>query len=203
MKPTKLQLYRSIENLPLYNFDKYRNTQDLNWFIEGFDGRQKKIEDPQLKEVEKTILDEYFKAIDDRSFTNKLQKIARIEVLKTKYAVVKILISSLSIGLDNSDNRYKMIEELRLHGFKMPSINTLDGDREELTKLNVACEGLKTKIGIFQNELKKERKIESVSLMKQIQIATIGLQYPQRINPKQTTVEEWVEICKLLEEKAK
>jgi len=196
-------LYTSIENLPLYNFDKYRNTQDLNWFIEGFDGRQKKIDDQKLKEVEKTILDEYFKAIDDRSFTNKLQKIARIEVLKTKYAVVKMLISSLLIGLEDSENRHKMIEELKLHGFKMPLINTLSGDCEELMKLNISCEGLKTKIGILQNEINKEAKTESISLMKQIQIATIGLQYPQRINPKKTTVEEWIEICKLLEEKVK
>jgi hypothetical protein len=198
-------LYTSIENLPLYNFDKYRNTQDLNWFIEGFDGRQKKIDDPQLKEVEKAILDEYFKAIDDRSFTNKLQKSARIEELKTKYFIVKSLINRLWIGFgkDQSETRYQMIKELERHGFKMPLINTLSGDKEECLRLNTACEGLKTKIGILQNELNKERKIESISLMKQIQIATIGLQYPQRINPKQTTVEEWIEICKLLEEKTK
>lgn len=207
MKPTKLQLYTSIENLPLYNFDKYRNTQDLNWFIEGFDGRQKKIDDPQLKEVKKAILDEYFKAIDDRSFTNKLQKSAKIEDLKTKYFIVKSLINRIWIGfgasLEQTETRYKMIKELEKHGFKMPLINTLDGDKKECLRLNTACDGLKTKIGILQNELNKERKIESVSLMKQIQIATIGLQYPQKINPKQTTVEEWIEICKLLEEKAK
>jgi hypothetical protein len=198
-------LYTSIENLPLYNFDKYRNTQDLNWFIEGFDGRQKKIEDSKLKEVEKAILDEYFKAIDDRSFTNKLQKSAKIEGLKTKYFIVKSLINRIWIGFgsDQSETRYHMIKELERHGFKMPVINTLSGDKEECLVLNTACEGLKTKIGILQNELNKERKIESISLMKQIQIATIGLQYPQRINPKQTTVEEWIEICKLLEEKSK
>lgn len=42
MKVTKQQYYDSIETLPLYNFDKYRNTKDLNWFIEGYDGRQTK-----------------------------------------------------------------------------------------------------------------------------------------------------------------
>ena len=197
--------YNSIENLPLYNFDKYRTTQDLNWFIEGFDGRQKKSNDVQLKEVEKIILDEYFKAIDDRSFTNKLQKSARIEELKTKYFVVKSLINRIWIGFGNNQNetRYAMIKELSNHGFKMPTINTLNGDREELTRLNIGCDGIKTKIILLQNELNKDAKVESISLMKQIQIATIGLQYPYRINSKEISVMEWIEICKLLEEKAK
>ena len=72
MKLTKTKHYDTIETLPLYNFDKYRNTRDLNWFIIGYDGRQTKQNNEQLNSIEKVILDEYFKAIDDRSFTNRL-----------------------------------------------------------------------------------------------------------------------------------
>ena len=66
MKLTKTKYYDSIETLPLYNFDKYRNTRDLNWFIIGFDGRQTKQSNPSLEAIEKVILDEHLKAIDDR-----------------------------------------------------------------------------------------------------------------------------------------
>lgn len=205
MKLTKINYYDSIENLPLYNFDKYRNTRDLNWFIIGYDGRAKKIENEQLNSIEKVILDEYFKAIDDRSFTNRLQKWGEIEALKLKYHVVKSLISRMWLGFaDNQmEVRLLFIKELAKHGFRMSEVNTIDGDAVELQRLNTACEGIKTKISLVDMELNKDAKVETTSLAKQLQIATIGLQYPYRLNPKEITVSEWIEICKLLEEKAK
>jgi hypothetical protein len=197
--------YDSIETLPLYNFDKYRNTKDLNWFIEGFDGRQPKEANEKLQEIEKAILDEYFKAIDDRSFTNRLQKWAEIDSLKLKYSVVKSLIARMWMGFDNSqmDIRLLFIKQLALHGFKMPEINTIEGDSEELIRLNLACEGLKTRIALIDLELNKDAKKESVSLTRQLQMVTLGLQYPYRLNPKEITLLEWIEMCKILEEKTK
>ena len=205
MKETKQQYYNGIETLPLYNFDKYRKTKDLNWFILGFDGRQSKQNSNQLQAIEKTILDEYFKAIDDRSFTNRLQKWGEIEALKLKYHVVKSLINRMWLGFGNEqmETRLLFIKELTRHGYKMSEVNTIDGDAVELARLNTGCEGIKTKISLIEMELNKDAKVETTSLAKQLQIATIGLQYPYRLNPKEITVSEWIEICKLLEEKAK
>jgi len=205
MKLTKIHYYESIETLPLYNFDKYRNTRDLNWFIIGYDGRQTKQSNTSLEAIEKVVLDEYFKAIDDRSFTNRLQKWAEIEVLKTKYFVVKSLINRMWLGFGNEqmETRLLFVKELAKHGFKMSEINTIDGDAIELTRLNTGCEGIKTKIALIELELNKDAKVDTTSLAKQLQIATIGLQYPYRLNPKEITVSEWIEICKLLEEKVK
>lgn len=205
MKLTKTKYYYTIETLPLYNFDKYRNTRDLNWFIIGFDGRQTKQSSPSLEAIEKVIIDEYFKAIDDRSFTNRLQKWAEIEVLKTKYFVVKSLINRMWLGFGNNQMELRLlfVKELAKHGFKMSEINTIDGDAVELTRLNTGCEGIKTKIALIELELNKDSKVETTSLSKQLQIATIGLQYPYRLNPKEITVSEWIGICKLLEEKVK
>jgi len=205
MKQTKPRYYDSIDTLPLYNFDKYKTTTDLNWFIVGYDGRQKKEKNENLLPIEKIILDEYFKAIDDRSFTNRLQKWCEIETLKLKYNTVKSLISRMWLGFGNDqmETRLLFIKELARHGFKMSEINTIDGDASELNRLNIGCEGIKTRISLIEIELKKDANIESASLAKQLQIATIGLQYPYRLNPKEITVSEWIEITKLLEEKAK
>jgi hypothetical protein len=207
MKKVTYKLYNTIEELPLYNFDKYRNTHDLNWFVIGYDGRQTKIKNLELEMCEKNILDEYFKAIDDRSFSSRLQKLVQIEDLKLKYNVVKSLINRMWLGFgDNQmETRLIFIQQLAKHGkgFSIPEINTKDGDAEELIKVNNAAEGLKTRIHLLENELKKDENKESSSLAKQLQIATIGLQYPYRLNPKEITVSEWIEICKLLEEKAK
>lgn len=205
MKLTKTKYYETIETLPLYNFDKYRNTRDLNWFIIGYDGRQTKQNNEQLQAIEKVILDEYFKAIDDRSFTNRLQKWAEIEILKTKYFVVKSLINRMWLGFGNNQMELRLlfVKELAKHGFKMSEINTIDGDAVELARLNTGCEGIKTKISLIELELNKDAKVETTSLSKQLQIATIGLQYPYRLDAKIITVSEWIEICKLLEEKSK
>ena len=200
-----MKVYESIETLPLYNFDKYRTTTDLNWFVVGFDGRQPKIKSESLQPIEKVILDEYFKAIDDRSFTNRLQKWCEIETLKLKYHIVKSLINRMWLGFGDKEMETRLIfvKELARHGFKMSEINTVDGDAVELQRLNAGCEGIKTRISLIEIELKKDANIESVSLAKQLQIATIGLQYPYRLNPKEITLLEWIEISKLLEEKSK
>jgi len=204
-KPTTAKYYQSIETLPLYNFDKYRNTRDLNWFIVGYDGRQTKVKSEVLEKIEKVILDEYFKAIDDRSFTNRLQKWAEIEVLKTKYFVVKSLINRMWLGFaDNQmELRLMFVKELARHGFRMSEINTIDGDAVELNRLNTGVEGIKTRITLIETELVKDAKVETTTLAKQLQIATIGLQYPYRLDAKQLTVSEWIEIGSLLNEKVK
>ena len=201
----KTKYYDSIETLPLYNFDKYRSTKDLNWFILGYDGRQKKVINAELSNIEKTILDQYFKAIDDNSFINRLKKWGEIETLKTKYLVVKSLVNRLWLGFgdDDMETRLLMIKELKRHGFSMPEINTLDGDREMLLLINSGVEGIKTQIHLIEKELVVEGRKESSSLIKQIQIVTIGLGYPHKLNPKDLTVAEWIELTKLLEEKSK
>jgi len=205
MRLTKPKYYDSIDTLPLYNFDKYRTTSDLNWFVVGYDGRQTKLKPEHLQPIEKVVLDEYFKAIDDRSFTIRLQKMCEIETLKLKYHVVKSLINRMWLGFANNEmgTRLLFVKELAKHGFRMSEINTIDGDAVELQRLNAQCEGIKTRISLIEIEIKKDEKVESASLVKQLQIATIGLQYPHRLNPKEIMVSEWVEITKLLEEKSK
>jgi len=205
MRLNKTKFYNTIETLPLYNFDKYRTTTDLNWFIVGYDGRQTKQSIETLQPIEKNILDEYFKAIDDRSFTNRLQKMGEIKDLGLKYNIVKSLIKRMWLGFPNNQMNVRLlfVKELASKGFKMSEINTLDGDSVELQRLNTQCEGIKTRISLIEIELKKDASIESISLTKELQIATIGLQYPYRLNPKEITLLEWIEIKKLLEEKSK
>lgn len=205
MKPTTTQYYNSIETLPLYNWDKYLSTKDLNWFIIGFDGRQTKIVNDELKQLEASLQDEYFKAINDRSFTLKLQKWAKIDNLTTKYNIVNILIQRMWKGFADCqmETRYLFIEQLNLHGFPMPKINTVEGDAEELIRISTECQGIKNQIILLQNELKVEGKKETVSLQKQLLIVSMALTLGYRLNSKEITTLEWIEMCKLMEEKAK
>jgi len=199
--------FATIEDLTLYRWDKYTSTKDNNWFLVYYDGRQKKLSPYVLKEVENSLIEQYFKAVGDRSFELKIQKWAKIDSLKTKYQVVGSLLTCMWMGFGNDvkeqEQRFLIIAELKKWGFKFPELNNVESDRQLIIDYRKALEGISTQIAIISNELQDDGKKESQSLTKQLQIATIGLQYPYRLNPKEITVLEWIEICKLLNEKAK
>jgi hypothetical protein len=199
--------FGSIEDLTLYRWDKYTSTKDNNWFLVDYDGRQKKIDTAELKAIEESLQDQYFKAIDDKSFQSKIQKWAKIDYLKLKFNTVDSLLHIMWMGFGSDaveqEQRFLIIKQLRKWGFKFPELNSVVADRDLIVNFRIALDGIKTQIGIISNELKDDGKKESHSLAKQLQIATIGLQYPYRLNPKEITVSEWIEICKLLNETSK
>jgi hypothetical protein len=204
---SELKYYESIEDLVLYNFDRYMATKDNNWFIIGYSGRETKIDNEQLKKVEERILEEYFTAIDDRGFKNKLQTWAKIDNLITKYNVVSEMVKIFSNGFDLSiegqEIRYKYIEMFKNYGFKLPLMNSISGDIEQCNMILHQLQGIKTQISLLQSTLKEDGQHQKITLQRQLQIATIALSYPYRLNPKEITVAEWIEIGKLMQEKAK
>lgn len=195
--------YSSLEDLTLYRWDKYNQTHDNNWFLVDYDGREKKLICDELKQVENVLVDEYFRLIDDRSFTLKIQKWAKIDLLRTKYQNVGNLLDRFSLGFVDMETRYLYVLELKKWGFKFNLINSVEEDLQQVEEFRHVLQGISTQIGILANELKDDGKKQTQSLSKQLQIATLGLNYPYRLDAKILTVVEWIEICKLLDEKAK
>lgn len=200
-----IEYYDSLEELSLYNWDRYTSTKDHNWFIIGYNGRQTKVNNETLEHLEIKFKDDYFKLINDRTFSNKLQKWAKIEWLTTKFNLITTLVNRMWMGFADfqMDMRANYINMINQYGFKMPLINSTEGDAEELLKINNAIQNIKTQIKILQDELKEDGKQETASLNKQLIIIGMGLGLNYKLNPKEISVSEWVEFCKLLEEKSK
>lgn len=200
-----IEYYDSLEELSLYNWDRYTSTKDPNWFIIGYNGRQTKVNNETLKHLETKFKDDYFKLINDRTFSNKLQKWAKIEWLTTKYNLITTLVNRMWMGFADfqMEMRANYINMINQYGFKMPLVNSTEGDAEELLKINNSIQNIKTQIKILQDELKEDGKQETVSLNKQLIIIGMGLGLNYKINSKEISVSEWVEFCKLLEEKSK
>jgi len=198
-----IEYYDSLEVLPLYNWDRYTTTKDNNWLIVDFNGRQPKISNDELDELEGKLQEEYFKAIDDRTFTKKLQKWAKIDNLRTKYNVISMLCQRLWLGFADcqAELRYQYIEIVNKFGFTMPLINTLEGDAEEIALITNSMQNIKTQIEMLESELKVEGVKSTSSLSKQMLLVSLGLGLAYKIDAKQTTVIEWIELCRLLEEK--
>lgn len=201
--------YASIEHLTLYRWDKFTSTKDNNWFLVDYDGRQKKIDSPELKEVEKVLVDEYFKAVDDRCFSDKLQKWNEIDLLKSKFEVCHLLLDHLFFTVNAELNdyfierRFMYIKELKKWGLKFPELNSVYEDNVLISTYRTVLEGIRTQIGIIHNELQIDGQKEHKSLLRQLRMVELGLGYNYRLDPKKITVMEWIEDCKLLEEKAK
>ena len=198
-----IEYYDSIEVLPLYNWDRYTTTRDNNWLIIDFNGRQPKIDNDELIALESKLQEEYFKAVDDRTFVKKLQKWAKIDNLRTRYNVIAMLCQRLWLGFGDMqmELRQQYIEIINKFGFNMPLINTVEGDAEEIALITNSMQNIKTQIEMLESELKTDEKKQTYSLNKQMVLVSLGLGLAYKIDAKQTTVSEWVELCKLLEEK--
>jgi len=198
-----IEYYDSIEVLPLYNWDKYTTTRDNNWLIVDFNGRQPKIDNEELTALESKLQEEYFKAVDDRTFVKKLQKWAKIDNLRTRYNVIAMLCQRLWLGFGDMqmELRQQYIEIVNKFGFNMPIINTVEGDAEEIALITNSMQNIKTQIEMLESELKTDEKKQTYSLNKQMVLVSLGLGLAYKIDSKQTTVSEWIELCHLLEEK--
>ncbi len=199
--------FNSCEDMLLYNYFQYRKTLDLNWFLNGYDGRQKKIDEALLKPIEERINNEYYTLTNSRGFEKMLQNYAKIESLKTKYFVVSTLIYNVAKGfghnMTSQEIRAKYIEQLKLHGFKMNIIGTFQDDLIAVERINSQIQGIKTNIKIIEDEMKVEGTKEVSSLQKQLLTLEIGLGLKREINPKKITILEWVEMIDIIKEKAK
>jgi len=198
-----IEYYDSIEVLPLYNWDRYTTTRDNNWFIIDFNGRQPKVSNDELIALEAKLQEEYFKAVDDRTFVKKLYKWGKIDNLSTRYNTIAMIVQRMSYGFTDSqmDLRAEYINLLNNFGFNMPLINTEEGDMDEITNALHLAGNIKTQIEMLESELKSDDKKQIFSLNKQMVLVSLGLGLAYKIDAKQTTVSEWIELCKLLEEK--
>ena len=210
MKTIQLSIkdaFNSCEDMLLYNYFQYRKTLDLNWFLNGYDGRQKKVDETLLKPIEERINNEYYELTNSRAFEVMLQNYAKIEALKTKYFIVSTLIYNIAKGfghdMESQKIRSKYIEQLKLHGFKMNIIGTFEDDLIAVERINSQVQGIKTNIKIIEDEMKVEGTKEVSSLQKQLIIIGMGLGLNYKINPKEITVLEWVEMIDIIKEKAK
>ena len=87
----------------------------------------------------------------------------------------------------------------KLFRFNIPEINTQDGDIEEINNVISQTDGIITQINILTDELKSDGS--KGNLIKELILVSKGLELGYRIDPKVTTVSEWLEMIELLKEK--
>lgn len=199
-KRETIEYYESIKELILWSWDRYLATKDNNFFIVGYDGRQPRVVNEKLANLEKKLQDEYFIEVDDRDFNKKIEKWMKIDNLQTKYTVVNMILDRMWLGFPDSqmDVRAAYIQKLNKLGFKMPLINSVIGDAEEILRIREELKGIITQIKIIKDELKTDAVVEHRSLNLQLKMMSKAMDFGFQLNPKELTVSEWIELCKEL-----
>lgn len=199
-KREAIEYYESIKELILWSWDRYLATKDNNFFIVGYDGRQPRVVNEKLANLEKKLQDEYFIEVDDRDFNKKIEKWMKIDNLQTKYTVVNMILDRMWLGFPDSqmDIRAAYIQKLNKLGFKMPLINSVIGDTEEILRIREELKGIITQIKIINDELKTDAVVEHRSLNLQLKMMSKAMEFGFQLNPKELTVSEWIELCKEL-----
>lgn len=199
--------FESLDDLWLYNLNKYFETNDANWFIDGYTGKEKKIDPMQLEPIAINLTEKYYERTGDRSLENRIKIVAKIDQLRTKYVVCSALVGVMWKGFGDSEEeltyRAKYIQELGKWGFKMNYMGTHLDDAKCLVEISEALQGIETQIALQEQKLKNKRQADAVTMEQMLVIAEKGLGLQRKINPRDTTVSEWCGYLDQLAEIAK
>lgn len=188
--------YNNCENLPLYNWEKYQQTKDNNWFIVVYDGRQPKVTNDDLVEIEKNIVDEFILLSKDMSFVFKIQKLAKIDALVSKYNVIRAICKRVASGNVSDENLILFYDALKAFRLKFDVL-----DIETINRILNEIQGIETQINILKKELDSETSKKTLTLNKQMRFVEVGLGLAYKLDKKIITVSEWFDLLEMLKDK--
>lgn len=197
-KEIELELYESLEDLPLFNWHKMQEKNDVNWLRYNFDGRQALIQDDRMILLKKKLEDEYFLIWDDDTFKSTLEKRNEINYYIGLYENVKAILDRMWLGFDinQMENRLIYIKQLKQLRYVMPEVNTLIGDKTELERLYQQNEGVKTKINLLADDIKVENTKVTRRLNTELMGVSKTLELGYAIDAKSISVADWIDLQK-------
>jgi hypothetical protein len=196
-----MKIYESLDDIPLYSWNKFMETDDNNWFLIDYNGKQEKIIDKNLEKIAIELKDLYFQLAGGDMFVSKLQKGAKRDYLILKYDTVKQLLELLMNEnvINNAEMRLFCIQQLKKFGFSIPEINDYEGDIEAINGAINSLDGIITQINIINDDLKREGV--KINLNKELILVSMGLELGYRLDAKAISVSEWLEYVNLLKDK--
>jgi hypothetical protein len=199
----KIKYFETLQTLPKYNWDKYMETQNKNWFVVGYDQAKKEISNKKLDELAEHLQEEYFKIAGGEHFVEKLQKHSKRDFLVFKYNTIIAIINLLIVAVRGEDMklRFSLIKKLEKFNLGIPIINTTDGDIQEIERIQNLSSGFITQIQMIDDELKENISNDKMSTNKELILVGTGLELGYQLDPKQISIAYWVELVNILKEK--
>lgn len=181
-----ITFYDKCENMPLWNFQKYLETNDLKYFTKEFK------EHKDLHDIMTAFFGEYLQLTKNQKVVNRFGIMFKIMRLTAKYNTVMLLLKTLYNFHKNGDiEQFKgLVEQLEKWNYKIDREKDIFG---QLEKISNRVQGIKTQLELLEDELKEEDVKESVTIESQLISVSRVLELGYRLNPKEITVLEWHE----------
>jgi len=185
---TSRNIYKNCEELPLWNFQKYLETNDLKYFTKNLKPQK------GLDKVMTNIFDEYMTLSKNQSMFQRIYKSSKIMKLEGKYNCVMLLLKCLyNYEHTNLTKFNELVNELEKWNYRIDRTKDIFSQIEVISQ---KVQNIKTQIEVLVIELKKDDNIESQSIEKQL--ITVGriLELKYKLNSKEINLKEWIELQK-------
>lgn len=191
-------IYKNCDMLPVYNFMKVINTDDLNWLVKNYEEDENKYEG-NLEIFWDRIIKEYLDLKKDKKVLQSYQARIIIKRLEDKLSVCTQLIDvcTIDIGLENIE---KISNSLQKHdkSYKINLKKPLEIEKKRILKSFIKLQfSIDIKKSNFDKDFgsteKDNGKLDIWTEMGNLEQALKR----NEINPKTTVVAKWIALCNL------
>lgn len=195
VKP-KITFYDKCENMPLWNFQKYLETNDLRYFTKEFK------EHKDLNDIMINFFGEYLELTKNQTVINRFELMHKIMRLQSKYNTVSLILKALYNypTFCKIEKFTELVKELEKWNYRIDRSKDIF---TQLEKISNRLQGILTQIELLEDQIKPEGEKESKSIESQILSVTRALDLRYQINSKEITVSQWVELCNQADETIK
>ena len=187
--------YDTCEKMPLYNFKKFIETNDLKWFSKSFK------DDSKLQNAADLFFSDYIELTNNRKVENRYITMFEIMRLENKYKCVSLLLKSLwhYDKLQGLDNFNKMIDILEQWNYRIDRNKDVF---EQIEKIANRIQGIKTKIELLRAKLDEgqKEKAEKPNFEKELINITRILELRYSLKIKELNVAEFIGYQKQAQE---
>jgi len=195
-KTTSVNIYKKCNEMPLWNFQKYLETNELKYFTKELKAVK------GLDIVMNEFFIEYLELTQNNTVYLRFSKMHKLLKLQGKYNCVSLILKSLyhyDKGL-SMDMFHALVWELEKWQCKIDKSKDIF---EQIENINQRLQNLKTQIETIEVELKKDDNNESQSIESQLISVSRILELKYKLDAKDITVAEWVEYQKQAEKTIK
>jgi len=195
-KNISVNIYKKCDEMPLWNFQKYLETNELKYFTKEL----KEVKNLHL--VMNDFFVEYLELTQNNAVYQRFSKIYKLLKLEGKFNCVTLILKSLynyDKGLD-IEMFHQLTWELEKWHYRIDRSKDIFS---QIESINQRLQNVKTQIEVLQLELKKDDQQESQSIESQLISVSRILELKYKLDSKEITVKEWIEFQKQAEKTIK
>lgn len=187
-----MTIYQSIETLPILNFNKCRETDDLRYLIKGVDIDQ--LPDMDCSKFIDTwnfIKEQYFDEIEiTRKRNNNLDTIKRIYRLECDKQIISINLLQFTMTGDEESQK-----ELRRLGYAIDrrNIETFKDRHRQALKIKQRVKTIDAKISVLNRELENTNENTEPVDFDSV-VWTAEKHFKKDLDPAKISVKKWIKI---------